>query len=265
VGILHAMTGHVSIMGVPFAAMSEPEVIDFVLAALHERRGGWISTVNLDILRQCVRSSELRELVDEAELVVADGMPLVWASRLQGEALPARVAGSSLVWTLSAAAADTGASVFLLGGNPGTAEATRERLLKQSPELRVVGALSPPFGFEQSAEELARIDATVRDARPDIVFVALGFPKQEQLIRRLRPSLPSAWFLPCGISFSFVAGDVRRAPRWMQRAGMEWAHRLIQEPQRLFRRYVLLDFPFLVRVLLRSCVTRVAASRTGAS
>ena len=259
------MTGHVSLMGVPVAAMTEPEVIDSLLAALRERRGGWISTVNLDILRQCVRSSELRELVGEAQLVVADGMPLVWASWLQGSALPARVPGSSLVWTLSAAAAEAGASVFLLGGNPGTAAATRERLLEHNPELRVAGTLSPPFGFERSAEELERTVAKVREARPDIVFVALGFPKQEQLIQRLRGSLPSAWFMPCGISFSFVAGDVRRAPPWMQRAGLEWAHRLMQEPQRLFRRYILLDFPFLVRLLLSSLATRMAASRASTS
>jgi N-acetylglucosaminyldiphosphoundecaprenol N-acetyl-beta-D-mannosaminyltransferase len=171
------------------------------------------------------------------------------------------VAGSSLIWTLSEGARDAGASVFLLGGNPGVAERAADRLVERFPGLRVVGSLCPPFGFERSEAELQRIETALREAGSDVVFVALGFPKQEHLIARLKPALPDTWFVSCGITLSFVAGDVRRAPAWVQRLGLEWLHRLTQEPRRLFRRYVLLGMPFLVRLVGAAATYRLRNAR----
>jgi N-acetylglucosaminyldiphosphoundecaprenol N-acetyl-beta-D-mannosaminyltransferase len=205
-----------------------------------------------------VGDPELRRMVEQADLVVPDGMPLIWASRLQRTPLPERVAGSTLVCELPPAAAAAGASVFLLGGAPGVADAAAARLRERSPELEIAGTLCPPYGVERSPAELERIQAAVLAARPDIVFVALGFPRQERLIMRLRPLLPDAWFVSCGISFSFVTGDVARAPRWVQRAGLEWLHRLAQEPRRLARRYLVDGIPFLVRLLASAGRRRVA-------
>lgn len=247
-------------MGIELDRLDEAETIEAALGGLRDHVGGWICPANLDVLRQCVEAPELRDLVTEADLVVADGMPLVWASRLAASPLPERVAGSSLIETLPRAAAAAGASIFLLGGNPGAAEETADRLSAASPDLRVAGVLCPPFGFEHDAGELTAIDDDLRRAQPDIVFVGLGFPKQERLIKRLRPVLPQAWFVSCGISFSFVSGEVARAPRWVQDAGLEWAYRLVQEPRRLFRRYIVLGLPFMGRVGSNAIASRVRSA-----
>jgi N-acetylglucosaminyldiphosphoundecaprenol N-acetyl-beta-D-mannosaminyltransferase len=248
-------------MGLPFAAVSERDTIEYALDGLAAGRGGWICPANLDVLRQWRESAEVRELVSVADLVVADGMPLIWAGGLQGSPLPERVAGSTLIFSLTAAAADAGASVFLLGGNPGTAEAAVSKLTALNPRLRIAGTLCPPLGFETQPEWLSRIDRSLRDAAPDIVYVGLGFPKQERLIVDLRMRMPQAWFVSCGISFSFVAGEVHRAPVVLQRIGLEWLHRLAQEPKRLYRRYLLQGVPFLLELLWSALTARRA--RTG--
>jgi len=173
----------------------------------------------------------------------------VWAARLQRTPLPARVAGSDLIWSLSRAAATRGRSVFMLGGAPGTADAAARALKEQIPGLVVSGTYYPPMRFEEDDAEIARIVEKLQAQKPDVVYVALGSPKQEFLIDRIRRTLPRAWWLGVGISFSFVSGDVRRAPRWMQHIGMEWVHRLFQEPRRLFKRYVLLGVPFATSLL----------------
>jgi N-acetylglucosaminyldiphosphoundecaprenol N-acetyl-beta-D-mannosaminyltransferase len=246
----------VALMGLDVAAVSERDTINYVLDALVRERGGWICPANLDVLRQWRDSADVRELVAAADLVVADGMPLVWAGELQGSPLPERVAGSSLILSLTAAAADAGASVFFLGGNPGTADAAVARLTTLSPQLRLAGTLCPPFGFDRDPAWLDRIEQLLRDKSPDIVYVGLGFPKQERLIAALRGRLPTTWFISCGVSFSFVAGEIPRAPAAMQRLGLEWLHRMAQEPKRLYRRYLFHGIPFLVQLLVSALAFR---------
>ena len=240
--------------GVRVHALSEAECVARVLEDLAARRGGWIVTPNLDHLRQLRRDGPLTSCYAEADLVMADGMPLVWASRLQRTPLPGRVSGSDLIWSLSAAAARTGRSVYLLGGDPGTAEETSARLAARSPGLRVAGCCCPPHGFEQRPEGLAEVVERLAAARPDVVFVALGTPKQEVLIGSLRRRglLPQAWWVGVGISFSFIAGNVRRAPVWVRRLGLEWLHRLAQEPGKLSRRYLLDGLPYGAAFAVRS-------------
>jgi N-acetylglucosaminyldiphosphoundecaprenol N-acetyl-beta-D-mannosaminyltransferase len=179
-------------------------------------------------------------------------MPLVWACRLQKTPLPGRVAGSDLIWSLSRTAAERGAAVFLLGGDPGTADEAASRLSERYRGLRVAGTHCPAPGFERRDGELDGIVERLSDARPDIVFVALGSPKQELLIHRLQRELPRAWWLGVGISFSFVAGRVKRAPRWLRSMGCEWVHRLVQEPERLAGRYLVDDLPFGAGLIARS-------------
>jgi N-acetylglucosaminyldiphosphoundecaprenol N-acetyl-beta-D-mannosaminyltransferase len=253
----------VPLMGLNVAAVSERDTINYVLNGLGRRRGGWICPANLDVLRQWRGSADVRELVAAADLVVADGMPLVWAGELQGSPLPERVAGSSLIVSLTAAAADAGASVFLLGGNPGTAEAAVTELTRTSPHIRLAGTLCPPFGFERDAEWLDRIEQELLKTTPDIVYVGLGFPKQERLIVELRSRLPRTWFVSCGVSFSFVAGEISRAPAVMQRLGLEWLHRMVQEPKRLYRRYLLQGIPFLIQLMSSAVAFRVRSATRG--
>jgi N-acetylglucosaminyldiphosphoundecaprenol N-acetyl-beta-D-mannosaminyltransferase len=224
------------------------QVLDRIFAALDWGIGGWVITANLDILRKMVRDPEVRALANEANLVVADGMPLVWASKLAGERPLARVAGSSLIYPLAAMAARAERSLFFLGGDPGAADKAAEILSGQYPGLRVAGTMCPPYGFEDDPAQIEAIRHRVREARPDIVLVCLGAPKQERLIRVLREDLPQSWFLGLGISFGFVSGQVRRAPPALQRMGLEWLHRMAQEPRRLARRYLVDGLPFAARL-----------------
>lgn len=241
--------------------LTERQAVDIVRAAWAERRGGSIFTVNVDIMRATTRRPALADLVASGSLVVADGMPLVWAARASGNALPERVAGSSLIFSLSEAAAADGRSVFILGGAEGVPDSAAAALRSRWRDLRIVGVDSPPFGFDQTGEGLSRTLATVAAADPDLVFVGLGFPRQERLIERLRPTLPHAWFLGCGGAIPMAAGVVSRASPLVQRAGLEWAHRLLLEPRRLARRYLRDDLPFAVALLAKSTVHRLAEHR----
>lgn len=248
--------------GIRVAVIDERATVRAVIDALEEGRGGRLVTCNLDILRQARNDRSIRDLIESADLRVADGMPLLWAARVQGTPLPERVCGSNLIHSLPAAAAAAGRSIYLLGGDPGTADSAAAALVKASPALRIVGTHCPPFGFESNAEEMRRIESRIESSGADIVLVALGFPKQERLIERLRPRRPDAWWIGVGISFSFAAGAVRRAPRWMQALGLEWVHRTLQEPRRLFKRYVVHDIPYGLALLWRSWRRRGRAEAT---
>lgn len=246
--------------GLRFDALTTGETVDHIFTALDRRQGGWVVTANLDILRQAATAQHLRDLFEAADLTVADGMPIVWAARLAGRPLPERVAGSGLVYPLCERAAAAGRSVFLLGGNPGVADAAAELLAEHAPGLRIAGTHCPPLGFEDDPDELACIRRELLAVQPDIVLVCLGAPKQERLIARLRGELPSTWFLGLGITLSFVTGEVSRAPRWMQRSGLEWIHRLVQEPSRLARRYLLHGLPFAARLAVHALALRLAGT-----
>jgi N-acetylglucosaminyldiphosphoundecaprenol N-acetyl-beta-D-mannosaminyltransferase len=250
-----------SIMGLPFHRLDTPTLIRVFLGEVREGNGGWIVTPNLDILRQFTTCAESRRLILAASHRVADGQPVVWASRLVGRPVPGRVPGSDLVLSLPEAAARAGLSVFLLGGNPGVAAAAAARLEARCPGLEGVGSYCPPYGFEKDAGELAKIKMALKAAGPALVLVGLGFPKQERLIRLLRPELPEAWFVGVGISLSFIAGDQPRAPAVLQRLGLEWLHRLAHEPRRLFRRYVVHGLPFALRLLAWAVMERLGAQR----
>jgi N-acetylglucosaminyldiphosphoundecaprenol N-acetyl-beta-D-mannosaminyltransferase len=246
------------LMGVSIDAVTEEQVIDRVLDGAASGSGGWICPVNLDVLRQCVQTEAVRELVQSADMVVADGMPVLWASRAAGEPLPERVAGSSLTFTLTAAAAERGASVYLLGGSPGAVDGAALRLKEKYPTLQVAGTACPSFGFEHDELQIAAIERDLEATNPDIVFVALGFPKQDRLAVRLRERFPRTWFVSCGISLSFASGQIQRAPRALQVLGLEWLHRLARQPRTLFRRYLVVGPPFAVRLMLTALARRFA-------
>jgi N-acetylglucosaminyldiphosphoundecaprenol N-acetyl-beta-D-mannosaminyltransferase len=246
----------IELLGMPLARLTPSEVLDHVFAALSQGQGGWIITANLDYLQRHVSDAAAAALYARADLIVADGIPLIWASRLQGTPLPSRVAGSDLVWLMAERAARSGRTLYLLGGNPGSAEGAARRFVSRWPGLRIGGISSPRVSAEPSEDELASIRASLAEARPDLVYVALGAPKEERVITALRGDFPETWWMGVGISLSFVAGDITRAPGWIQRAGLEWLHRLIQEPRRLSRRYLLDNLPFTLRLLARAWRTR---------
>jgi N-acetylglucosaminyldiphosphoundecaprenol N-acetyl-beta-D-mannosaminyltransferase len=254
------------LMGVPMGVVTEADAVRELIDAAAASRGHWTITANLDHIRRYHRDPLQRGLIDEADLVVADGMPLIWASRLAGEPLPERVSGSSMVWSICEAASARRLPVYLLGGDPGVAVRAAQVFRDRYPGLEVAGTACPPVGFESDKQELSRIRRELVEAAPRIVFVALGFPKQDLLIRALRGSLPEASFLGVGISLSYATGDVSRAPGWICQLGLEWAYRLSQEPtRRLARRYLVDGLPFGLRLMASAARHRAGRGSPGAS
>lgn len=231
--------------GVRIDAVSMPEALDRIEALVTAGRSAYVVTPNVDHIIRAQSDREYARIVRDADLVLADGQPLVWASMLRGTPLPGRVAGSDLFPLLCERAAARGWRVFFLGGAPGAAETARAVLKQQHPNLDVRGVYCPPMGFERDPLELRKTVEAVRAAAPQILFVGLGSPKQERWIVQHQAEYGPAVSLGIGVSFSFVAGDVRRAPRWMQRCGLEWLHRLVQEPGRLWKRYLVNGWRFL--------------------
>jgi N-acetylglucosaminyldiphosphoundecaprenol N-acetyl-beta-D-mannosaminyltransferase len=245
------------LVGVRLDNLSEQEVVDLIVDSAAHAQGGTLINPNIDVLRQIVADPQIQALVDDSTLVLADGAPLVWASRIAGSGKTYRVPGADLLWTLTSAARLRGQRVFLLGGAPGVAAVAAEKLAISRADLSEIASYSPPFGAEKTPEGLADIIAAIDEAKPHIVFCAFGFPKQERLMQKLRGQFPEVWFIGSGASIAFAAGEVSRAPKWMRRAGIEWTHRLISEPRRLFRRYVIDDLPFAGRMFAWAILRRL--------
>lgn len=210
-----------------------------------------VVTVNLDFVSIAGRDPGFRETINAADLAVADGMPLVWLSKLKGEPLAQRITGGELVDECCRLATETGRGVFLLGAAPGVADAAARTLEARYPGLRVAGVYAPPFG-PLSPEENQRIVDMIRAAAPGFLWVALGAPTQDLWIHAHLDRLDVPIAMGVGCVFDVLAGQVSRAPVWMQRTGLEWSFRLLQEPGRLWRRYFLDDMPTLARLVLSS-------------
>lgn len=226
-------------------------------------RGGpaTVVTPNADQVVNLESNPALRAAYARADLVVPDGMPVVWAARLLGTPVKGRVTGADLMPRLCEMAAQRGLKVFLLGGAEGVAERAADNLVRANPRLVVAGTCCPPPGFEDDAEQNAAITEAIRNSDADLVFVCLGSPKQEVWAWKHLGHFDKGVFLGVGAAIDFCAGTVQRAPRWMQDAGLEWLFRVSQEPRRLVGRYArdLYFFVLLGRQLWRR--SRAAAPR----
>jgi N-acetylglucosaminyldiphosphoundecaprenol N-acetyl-beta-D-mannosaminyltransferase len=196
----------------------------------------FVVTPNVDHLVMLRESGPLRDVYAHAHLVLADGWPVVAASRLLGKPLPERVAGSDLVPRLFELAA-TPLRVFLLGAMPGVAEKAKRQIEARWANVHVVGTLSPPLGFELDADQCEAILNQIASVKPDVLVVGLGAPKQELWVHRHHQRLHAKVALCVGATIDFLAGEKSRAPVWMRNFGMEWLHRMSTEPKRLARRY----------------------------
>lgn len=207
-----------------------------------------VMTPNVDHVLRAQRSPEFLALCGHADFAIADGQWLVWASRVLGQPLPERVAGSDLMPELCVAAARQGLRSFFVGGNPGDAAKAAAVLASRAGCEVCVGVDCPPLGFEADPAYVDGLVARIRAARPALLCFGLGSPKQERLMVALRPRLEVPLAMGVGVTFSFVAGTVRRAPRLFRLTGTEWVWRLACEPRRLWRRYVggMFAFPWLV-------------------
>lgn len=213
--------------------------------ALADRPGvHTVVTVNVDQALNAHDDHEVGAAFRSAAMRLADGFPVVLLSRMVGQPLPGRVTGADLLPAVCARAARSGHRIAIVGGAPGVPEEAARRLTAAHEGLDVVAALSPPLGFDLDAVEDARVVQALVDARPDVVFVCLGSPKQELYTARRRDRLPSAVYLGVGAAVDFAAGHVPRAPQLAQRSGMEWLWRLAHD-RRLAHRYLVRDPRFV--------------------
>jgi N-acetylglucosaminyldiphosphoundecaprenol N-acetyl-beta-D-mannosaminyltransferase len=234
---------------VPIDSVTFAEAIDAIDELVARGKGGTVFTPNVDHVVQAEENSRFRDAYEAAALSLVDGMPVLWASRLIGTPLPEKVSGSDLVAPLLERAAVRGWRVFFLGGLPGSAEEARDLLVKRIPGLHVVGVASPMIDVDGSAKSHSAVVDVLRAARPDLVLVALGAPKQELFSHAVAEQMRPAVLVGVGGTLDFIAGKVRRAPPWMSASGLEWLYRLAQEPRRMWRRYLVRDPKFLLIVL----------------
>jgi len=226
----------VDVWGLPLARLTNEGTVDLVDRIIARDEPEFFITANLHYARLAAGDARLRRLNERAAFLTADGMPLVWQSRRQGQPLPERVAGSDLIYALCERAALRGHRVFFLGGADGVARTAADRLQEKYPLLAVAGVEAPQFG-EMSEGDHAALVARIRAARPDLLLAALGQPKGELWLDEQREALGVPVCVQVGASIDFVAGCARRAPRWMQKTGLEWFYRMLREPRRLVPRY----------------------------
>jgi N-acetylglucosaminyldiphosphoundecaprenol N-acetyl-beta-D-mannosaminyltransferase len=235
----------VSLFGISIDNLTMAEAVESVRRLLEDRnRQHYVATPNVDHIVRLHKDAVFRQAYAGASLVLADGMPLVWASRSLGRPLKMRVTGADLLPGVCEMAAPIGKSVFLLGGLNGVAERAAHNLRARYPGLQVAGVYSPPLGFERDAREQQRIVERINRARPDLLAIGLGSPKQELWIAAHRRQLQFGVALCIGAAIDFAAGVLQRAPQWMQRHGLEWLWRLSRDPRRLWKRYLVDDLAF---------------------
>jgi N-acetylglucosaminyldiphosphoundecaprenol N-acetyl-beta-D-mannosaminyltransferase len=231
-------------------AVTFGEALERIAGLVARQEGGAVFTPNVDHVVKAEHHSEFRQAYRRADLCLPDGMPLVWASRLLGSPLPEKVSGSDLLIPLMELAAKRGWRVYLLGGRPGAAEKAADKLGRELGTL-IVGIDSPNIGLNGAADSSEEALERLQAASADLVLVALGAPKQELWIDRFADRIRPAVAMGVGGSLDFVAGEVKRAPAWMSRAGLEWLFRLMQEPRRMWRRYLVED-PAFIRIVART-------------
>jgi N-acetylglucosaminyldiphosphoundecaprenol N-acetyl-beta-D-mannosaminyltransferase len=225
------------IAGVPISRLGSEQTLETLRGWLAGDRPRRVATANLDFLRLAANDKELLETLKTADLVTADGWPLVFLSKLLGTPIHERVAGADLVPSLLGVAAQEGRSVFFLGGGKGVAQHAARRMIDINPGLKIAG-VAAPFLDWSDPREAGRIADLVRNCRADLLVVALGCPRQEYFLRDYAQRAGVRVGIGVGATLDFIAGRVARAPLTLQRTNLEWAFRLAQEPRRLTGRYV---------------------------
>lgn len=217
------------------------EAVQKIEQLILSKKPSYVVTPNVDHIVKLETDKEFQEVYKEAALILTDGMPLIWISKLKKNPIKEKVSGSDLFPEVCKLAADKGYKVFLLGAAEGVAAKAAENLSEKYKNLNVVGTYSPSYGFEKKEDEIQEIIKMINEVKPDILAVGLGAPKQEKFLYNFRNQLNVPVSLAIGASIDFEAGNINRAPEWMQRSGLEWFYRLCKEPKRMFKRYLVDD------------------------
>lgn len=246
---IEAAGQRVDILGVRVSAVNMEQAIDRLVRHIDEEKRGYVCVTDVNALLHACQDPELCRIFNTSTMTVPDGVPLVWAGRSAGADWMGRVCGPDLMPALLSVAAEHKWSSYFLGGAPHVAEEMIEKFKRTIPDLEIAGWQSPPFRDLSPVEEAAMI-REINDSGAQIVWVGLGAPKQERWMDHYRGQLTASLLVGVGGAFDMHAGRVKRAPRWIQRSGLEWAYRLAQEPGRLWKRYTR-NVPVFALALLR--------------
>ncbi len=245
-----AASPRLNLLGVHVTAFDLTTAVAEMAQAVHENRRVFASTCPVYTLMQGHERPEVRAALNGAGWVTPDGMPVVWALRLMGAATVGRVYGPDLMWALTELSAQRGYAQFYLGGAPGVADQLAQVMQARFPGLKVAGAFCPPFRELTPVEEETMIEQ-VNASGAHLVWVGLGSPKQDLWMARYRPRLTPPLLIGVGAAFDFFTGRQPQAPRWMQTNGLEWLFRLMSEPRRLWRRYLVYNPKFIWQLALQ--------------
>jgi N-acetylglucosaminyldiphosphoundecaprenol N-acetyl-beta-D-mannosaminyltransferase len=237
-----------NVLGVGVHAIDLATAIAAVEESLSERRRGYVCLTGVHGIMEAQRSPDLKRIFSMAAFVLPDGMPTVWMGHLQGFAAMDRVFGPDLLIAIVERSALTEHSHFLCGGQPGVAEELRDVLLRRFPAAKVVGTYTPPFRPLTNDEEETLI-SMVSKVAPDIIWVGMSTPKQERFMAEYLPWLSTTLMIGVGAAFDFHTGRIKDSPQWIKQCGLQWAHRLMQQPARLWKRYLINNPMFLIRAV----------------
>ncbi|MBR2045054.1 MAG: WecB/TagA/CpsF family glycosyltransferase [Agathobacter sp.] len=225
--------------------VSMDETIRYIEQLIESKKRSYVVAINVDVVMKIEDDTYLKEITDNADMVLVDGKPLIWVSKWHKNPVKAKISGSDLVPNICEVAAQKGYSIFFIGGKDGIAEKAKENLEEKLPGINIVGTYAPPFGFEKNQAELDKINNMITEATPDLLIVCFGCPKQEKFIFENYQKYCPTVSICAGATIDFLAGNVKRAPRWMSNYGLEWLYRFLQEPKRLFKRYFIDDVKIL--------------------
>lgn len=230
------MINRVSVLGVGISVLNLKTAIAAIADAVRERRKGYICVTGVHGVMEAQDDAAFKKILNNAFLCTPDGMPMVWAGRLNGHREMSRVYGPDLMLDVCAWSETSGCKHFFYGGTDGVADLLAQKLKARFPKLPVVGTFTPPFR-PLNAEEIAALQKQIEGVKPDILWVGLSTPKQEKFMAEFLPKLDVTLMVGVGAAFDFHSGRVKQAPPWMQRSGLEWFYRLCSEPRRLAKRY----------------------------
>jgi len=209
----------------------------------------YVVAINVDVVMKIENDPYLKEITDNADMVLVDGKPLVWISKWHKRPVKEKISGSDLVPLLCERAAKKNHSIFIIGGKDGIADRAKENLQRKYSNINIVGTYAPPFGFEKDEIELERINNMISEVHPDILIACFGCPKQEKWIYENYQKYDAKVSVCAGATVDFLAGNVKRAPKWMSNHGLEWFYRFLQEPKRMFKRYFVDDFRIIELII----------------
>lgn len=217
------------------------ETLQAIDQLIQEDKNAYVVTPNVDHIVQLETSKELQDVYNNASLILTDGKPLLWIAKWYGTPIKEKLSGSDLFPLLCDMSAKKGYRMFFLGAAEGVAAKAAKNLEKRYKGLQVVGTYSPPFGFENNVDEMNKIKEMIREAKPHILIVGLGCPKQEKFMYHHCRDLGVPISFGLGASLDFEAGNIKRAPKWMANHGLEWLFRITQDPKRMIKRYLVDD------------------------